>query len=103
MNLTEIGIKYGTDKVRHGYTEIYNKILDKYRLDNFNFLEIGVFYGSSIKMWNEYFTNAQIYAADYYRGINGNKHTFDDPTRFIKEVNDNKNLYNRVNIVGSIK
>ncbi len=98
-DLTCIGKKYGTDKVEHGFTAVYDQLLHKHKYNSFNFLEIGVFYGSSIKMWNEYFPNASIYAADNYKGLNGNNIHFPDPERFIREVNDNKELYSRVNII----
>ena len=97
--LSNLGKKYNTDKVEHGFTNIYENILNQYKEDEFNFLEIGVFYGSSIKMWNEYFTKAKLYAADYYKGVNGNKSSFENPEKFVHEVNNNKDLYDRVNIV----
>ncbi len=99
MNLTELGIKYRTDKVSHGFTKVYDEIFNKYRNDEFNLLEIGVFYGSSVKMWNDYFLNSKIYAADYYKGINGNKHKFPDPERFVREVEQNSELKKRISIV----
>jgi hypothetical protein len=97
-NLTSIGYKYGTDKVDHGFTTVYEQLLSKYKYDSFNLLEVGVFYGSSIKMWNEYFPNATIYAADNYKGLNGNNIYFPDPERFVREVDNNKDLYRRVKI-----
>jgi len=97
--LSELALKYGTDKLSHGFTKVYNDLLNDIKNDKFNFLEIGVFYGSSIKMWNEYFINANIYAADNYVGLNGNGNKFVEPDKFVKEVNNNKELYNRVNIV----
>ena len=96
--LSELALKYGTDKYNHGFTQIYNNLLCNYKHDNFNLLEIGVFYGSSIKMWNEYFHNANIYAADNYIGLNGNGNKFIEPDKFIKEVSNNDN-FNRVKIV----
>lgn len=100
MNLTNLGKKYDTDKVTHGFTNVYDELFSNYRNDKFNLLEVGVFYGSSIKMWNEYFPNAQIYAADYYKGVNGNKRSFPDPEKFVREVNNEKNnLYSRISIV----
>jgi len=97
-NLTDLGIKHGTDKVSHGYTKIYHDILNKYKNEKFNFMEIGVFYGASIKMWNDYFNKATIYAADNYIGKNGNGNIFLEPDRFVKEVENDKNIYDRVNI-----
>lgn len=67
MTLTEIGIKYNTDKATyHRYTDIYDRVLSHLREVNVKLLEIGVLYGSSIKMWEEYFKNGLIYGVDIY-------------------------------------
>jgi len=63
--LTTIGNKCGTDKAwYHFFTVEYEKVLSKYRNDKLNILEIGVYYGSSLRMWKQYFPNAQIYGID---------------------------------------
>lgn len=71
MNLEDLAIKYGTDKKctqtgngGHCYTPYYEKHLEKFRNNNINFLELGVREGWSMKMWDEYFPNAQIYGID---------------------------------------
>jgi hypothetical protein len=65
-SLDELASKYGTDKgpAAHGYTKYYDIYLDSYRDFNFNFLEIGVYDGSSVKMWKEYFSKANIVSID---------------------------------------
>jgi hypothetical protein len=70
-NLTDLGRKYGTDKTdeHHSfkgqcYTDIYNRYLNHLQDQEFNFLEIGVREGRSIKMWSEYFPNATIVGVD---------------------------------------
>ena len=97
--LSQLAIKYDTDKFSHGFTKVYDNLFNKYRNDKFNLLEIGVFYGSSIKMWHEYFQNSNIYAADNYIGINGNGNHFCIPDKFINEISNNKEYYNRIEIV----
>ena len=64
--LNSIGLKYATDKstLYHAYTEIYDRIFGNFRLEPVKFLEIGVYRGASIKMWEEYFPNAEIYGID---------------------------------------
>jgi hypothetical protein len=65
MTLTNLGIKFNTDKATyHRYTDFYDKLL--FPLQNFpiNFLEIGILNGASLMMWNEYFPNAKIYGVD---------------------------------------
>lgn len=69
--LTELGYKYGTDKTdqyhtfnNQCYTDIYHKYLNHLQNEAFNFLEIGVRDGSSLKMWSEYFPKASIIGID---------------------------------------
>ena len=64
--LSQIFQRYRTDKFQHGYTPIYAEHFEKYRTQEINFLEIGVYYGSSIFSWLEYFPKAQIFALDIY-------------------------------------
>jgi hypothetical protein len=70
-NLTKLGHKFGTDKVdeHHSfagecYTDIYHKYLQHLQNEEFNFLEIGVRNGASVKMWSEYFPRARIIGLD---------------------------------------
>jgi len=67
MNLEELAIKYGTDKKcsgGHGYTPVYEQFFESRRNDNINFMELGVREGWSIRMWEEYFSEANIYCID---------------------------------------
>ncbi len=65
MNLTQLGLKYGTDKAtHHGYTEHYHERFKDIRMDVKNVLEIGTAKGASIQMWRDYFPNAMIYTVD---------------------------------------
>lgn len=70
-DLTELGKKYITDKIdvyhtfaNECYTDIYHKHLNHLRDCAFNFLEIGVRDGCSLKMWAEYFPKANIIGID---------------------------------------
>ena len=64
--LDKLGVKWGTDKssIRHGYTKIYDRVFAGIRELPLSFLEIGVYRGGSIKMWEEYFPNARICGID---------------------------------------
>lgn len=74
--LDDLANKYNTDKgslyqgdTRHGYAEIYDKYLTKWRSSKINMLEIGVCMettegGHSVRMWSEYFEKAKIYTFD---------------------------------------
>ena len=79
-NLTDIFNKHGGDKgsyfthvgsnvnIAHNYTSVYEKYMEGNRDSEISMLEIGLwcpyFPGSSIKGWNEYFTNCQYYGVD---------------------------------------
>jgi 23S rRNA U2552 (ribose-2'-O)-methylase RlmE/FtsJ len=48
----------------HHYIESYDRLFSEKRNDNINVLEIGINRGESLKMWREYFPNANIYGID---------------------------------------
>jgi len=64
--LGELASHYGTDKrpTEHGYTEIYSRYFSHIRNDVKSFLEIGVEYGKSLRMWHDYFPCAMITGFD---------------------------------------
>ncbi len=66
--LNEIALKYGTDKstVKHGYTLFYDMHLKHLTKEHIKLCEIGVAYGSSLKMWREYFRNGEIFGVDNF-------------------------------------
>jgi FkbM family methyltransferase len=54
-----------TDKnTCHSYLETYEKLLKDKHLTCKNVLEIGIQHGGSMKLWNDYFVNANIYGID---------------------------------------
>lgn len=65
-DIDKIAIKFGSDKssLHHGYTKYYDYYFSNICNSVKNLLEIGVFNGSSIKMWEEYFKNAEINGID---------------------------------------
>lgn len=67
-SLDAIGIKNGTDKnstpAHHDYLTFYEQVFESIRHDTFTFLEIGVYRGSSLHTWGEYFQNATVVGAD---------------------------------------
>lgn len=69
MTLDEIGLKCGTDKASdgHGYLERYERFFAPIREKEISILEIGVQYGPSMAMWEEYFPNAHIFGIDVDR------------------------------------
>ena len=70
--LCDLAIKYGTDKCgKHQYTPVYYDLLKDKKVKRV--LEVGVFGGASLRMWAEFFPEAEIIGFDI------------DPQTFIKE------------------
>lgn len=67
--LNNIGLKYGTDKATfHKYLDFYEEWLPK-RTFKGRVLEIGVMDGASVKMWQEYYPDAEIVGIDTKYGL----------------------------------
>lgn len=63
MTLHEIGLKYGTDKAtHHGYCDFYERELEG--LNPKRILEIGVKDGASLRMWKEFYPDAEVIGID---------------------------------------
>ena len=64
--LDELGILRGTDKssLNHDYLRHYERILGHLRHEPITLLEIGVFHGGSLRMWEDYFTAGRIVGVD---------------------------------------
>lgn len=63
MTLHEIGLKHGTDKATaHHYCDFYEKELEG--LNPKRILEIGVKDGASLRMWKEFYPDAQVVGVD---------------------------------------
>jgi hypothetical protein len=69
--LSELGDKYGTDKVsahhtNYGrtYLQVYEPYFAPIRDCPINFLELGVLNGGSLNVWREYFPNARVIGVD---------------------------------------
>jgi len=65
MSLLEIVDNSRTDKdTVHSYLPLYQKLLINKKETAKNVLEIGIYHGGSIKLWNDFFTNATVYGLD---------------------------------------
>lgn len=62
--LSTLGLRYGTDKVSHGFAGFYQNLLGERRTEVSKVLEIGVLGGASLQMWRDYFPNAEIHGFD---------------------------------------
>jgi trans-aconitate methyltransferase len=66
--LTELSIKYDSDKHVNEFTKIYDILLQGFRSNIKSVLELGILKGSSLRMWREYFPNAKIVGVDINTG-----------------------------------
>ena len=86
-SLSLLGRKYGTDKVPHGFCDIYESAFSQMRPSVTHMLEIGVFFGASLCMWRDWFPQAMIHGADHFTGQQGNGTFFENAEKFFNEVN----------------
>jgi cephalosporin hydroxylase len=65
MSLEEIADNSRTDKnTTHSYLPLYQNLLISKKETAKNVLEIGIQSGGSIKLWNDFFINANVYGLD---------------------------------------
>jgi hypothetical protein len=65
MSLAEIANNFRTDKnTTHSYLPLYQHLLISKKETAKNVLEVGISGGGSIKLWNDFFTNANVYGLD---------------------------------------
>ena len=88
MKLIEIGKKYPSSKNISGFIELYQKYFSGYKDEKINLLEIGVDNGDSLRIWREYFINANICGID----INKNNFTINDVEILTGDQSDYKFL-----------
>ena len=115
--LCDIGQKYDTDKSSqrnnvcdsrhcHPYTLFYDGLFKNKKYEKLEIAEVGI--GSSLRMWQEYFTNANIYGFDCdYTLINNFKHLYDNARCFLHHIEvTNKdsitNAFSEVNVMYDI-
>jgi len=73
-SLRQLGEYYGTDKAMHtAFVDVYSEVLPRgdERTKLHYLLEIGVFFGASLKMWRDYYPSATIIGIDAFKGIEG--------------------------------
>jgi len=65
MSLEEIADNSRTDKnTLHSYLPLYQQLLESKKETAKNILEIGIYNGGSIKLWNDFLKNANIHGLD---------------------------------------
>jgi hypothetical protein len=98
--LQALGSRFGTDKAdTNDLLHYYESILKKYKYEKINILEIGVFFGSSLKMWREFFPHAEIYGMDHFTGLQGNGHIFEGARKFLNAVHNGEAGTSRIHLV----
>ena len=78
---------YPTDKgTTHCYIDSYDKLFIDYKEKSINILEVGVSEGGSVRLWSEYFTNANIFGYDIVKTARPN--IFNEKVTYVvKDVN----------------
>jgi hypothetical protein len=65
MSLSELANNARTDKnTIHSYLPVYDTLFRGKKETATNVFEIGIFMGGSVKLWHDYFVNANIYSVD---------------------------------------
>lgn len=64
--LDQLALAAGTDKSSafHNYTKVYADFFGPVRNEPLVFLELGIYKGNSVKLWESYFPNATLYFID---------------------------------------
>jgi hypothetical protein len=71
MSLEQIVDNSRTDKnTAHSYLPLYQHLLIKKKETAKNVLEVGIYNGGSIKLWNDFFTNSNVHALDIMNELN---------------------------------
>ncbi len=86
--LCQIFKEFGSDKSSdwHNYSPLYHELFKKYKNNNINIMECGIYSGASIHSWKKYFPIANIYACD----INSNFFINDERVQSFYCNQDNK-------------
>ena len=66
-DLKKIAENYKSDKIEHGYIEIYENYFQELRENNLTILELGVADGKSLLTWSDYFKNSKIVGIDIHK------------------------------------
>ena len=66
-DLKKISLLYNSDKVEHGYIDIYHEYFKKIKDEKLKILEIGIADGYSLLTWSDYFKNSTIIGIDIHK------------------------------------
>lgn len=109
-DLCRMGLMCGTDKTplnlhghRHPYTAVYSLLFGRYRYHKCKFAEIGVAGGSSVLLWNLYFTDAMFYFFDRDQNflLNAMQYVSKDNNKFyLMDVKDSSTIIQSLTSTG---
>ncbi len=99
--LDQIANEEVTDKAsfHHNYTEVYAEYFAPLRNKSIKFLEIGIGIGSSVRLWERYFPNAELHFIDIVPQSNNCYFPLRTQYHFLDQANEDA-LRRFVNIVG---
>jgi hypothetical protein len=96
MKLTDIHTQFKTDKgTAHDYIGWYEQTFSDRRTDEMNVLEVGVLFGGSLKMWEHYFENSNIYGVEDFSQEDGQWHYQYEPVdgdAVMEDVNSHERI-----------
>ncbi len=99
--LCKLALKYRSDKCprrgKHTYTPYYFDIFKNKKAKTKKVLEIGIGKGASLKMWRDFFPNAQIYGADYRTDLQINSERI---TSFLSDQRRSEHLRHLISNIG---
>lgn len=99
MRLQEIHTRFETDKgTAHNYLPTYDNLFSQRRLEKLNILEIGVLFGGSLKMWECYFENSQIYGIEDFSQKDGQGYYSYMPV-IAQKVQKDLSQHDRINLM----
>jgi hypothetical protein len=100
IKLIDIHTNFQTDKgTAHSYVSFYDNLFEPIKTKKLNILEIGVLFGGSLKMWEYYFLNSQIFGIEDFSqktGQNYYNNKLVDPLLVFEDLksHDRIKLYN---------
>lgn len=93
-SLHDIGMKFGTDKAYlHNFCLFYEPFIKHLRYKPIRILEIGVYNGNSVRMWEDYFPYAEIVVVDINPACKDYKYNSDRITTILGDQTDRKFLH----------
>ena len=91
--LRDLAARHGTDKLQHGFIDVYEPHFAPRKSSIHTLVEMGVLFGSSIKMWRDWLPQSKIIGIDNFSGImgawrrNGRGRPIPNHTKFLMEAN----------------